>query len=127
MQFAKINIRVRDLDAAFLYMRDVLGAEVLRERNKISFGDMVLVRVGGLLIEIIAPDAPNSGLAQIIEKRGEGIDSVGFFVDSLEGDAAALEDKGVRFSGNDGRIAWVHPKNPISTSIELLERSVMAD
>ena len=68
LQFAKVNIRVRDLDAALAYMRDVIGAEVLREKSTNPFGEMVLVRYGGLTIEILAPDRPDSSLARIIER-----------------------------------------------------------
>ncbi|HEY4670393.1 MAG TPA: VOC family protein [Tepidiformaceae bacterium] len=120
LRFAKVNLRVRDLDAAVAFARDVLGAEVLREKSTITFGEMALVRYAGLTIEIIAPDRPDSPLAQQIEKRGEGIDSIGFYADDFEGEAARLEAEGVRFSSNDGRLAWIHPKNPFSTIIELL-------
>lgn len=120
MRFAKINVRVKDLETAFAYARDVLHAEVLRERNNTPFGDMFLVRLGGLIIEVLAPDRPDSGLAQIIEKRGEGIDSVGFYVDDIAAVAGAMEADGVRFTSKDERLAWVHPKNPLSISIELL-------
>jgi hypothetical protein len=47
VRFAKINVRGLDLDAALTYMRDVLGAEVLRERSANPFREMVLVRYGG--------------------------------------------------------------------------------
>ncbi len=120
MKFAKINVRVKDLDAALTYARDVLKAEVLRERNNTAFGDMFLVRLGGLIIEVLAPDGPNSGLAQIIDRRGEGIDSIGFYVDNIDGVAGDMEANGVRFTSKDERLAWVHPKNPLSLSIELL-------
>ncbi len=123
MRFAKINIRVRDLDAAYAYAKDVLKAEVLRERNNTAFGDMFMVRVGGLIMEVLAPDSPTSGLAQIIERRGEGIDSVGFYVDDIDATAGAMEANGVRFASNDGRLAWVHPTNPLSVSFELLNAS----
>jgi methylmalonyl-CoA/ethylmalonyl-CoA epimerase len=120
MRFAKINVRVKDLDAAFAYARDVLKAEVLREKNNTPFGDMFLVRAGGLIIEVLAPDGPDSSLAQIIERRGEGIDSIGYYVDDIGQAAGELEEAGVRFASKDQRLAWVHPKNPLSISIELL-------
>ena len=119
-RFAKINVRVRDLDAAFAYARDVLKAEVLRTRNNTPFGDMFLVRAGGLIIEVLAPDRPDSSLAQIIDKRGEGIDSVGFYIDDIAATAGAMAADGVRFVSQDDRLAWVHPRNPLSISIELL-------
>ncbi len=120
-RFFKINLRVRDLDAALAYARDVLGAEVLRERSTIDAGEMVLVRYGGLTMEIIAPDGPDSTLARTIERRGEGIDSIGLYADDLGGAVAALEAKGGRMASNDGHLAWLHPKNPLSLSIELVD------
>ena len=125
MRFAKINVRVRNLDAAFAYARDVLKAEVLREKNNTPFGDMFLVRAGGLIIEVLAPDSPDSSLAQIIDKRGEGIDSVGFYVDDVGAAAGGMEANGVRFASKDERLAWVHPKNPLSISIELLNSAMV--
>ena len=74
MAFAKINLRVRDLDAAVDYATGVLGARVLRASAPISFGQMAMVQLGGLVMEISAPASPDSPLAQLIEKRGEGID-----------------------------------------------------
>ncbi len=121
LRFAKVNVRVRDLDAALAYARDVLGAEVLRERTKNPFGEMVLVRYGGLTIEILAPDRPDSSLAKIIERRGEGIDSIGFYTDDLDGTVATLESNGAKMASNDGGLGWLHPKNPLSLSIELIK------
>src|SRR3970040_2352773 len=94
LRFAKVNLRVRDLDAALPFARDVLGAEVLREKSTITFGEMALVRYAGLTIEIIAPDRPDSPLAQQIEKRGEGIDSIGFYADDFAGEAARVAAEG---------------------------------
>jgi 4-hydroxyphenylpyruvate dioxygenase-like putative hemolysin len=121
LTFAKINVRVRDVNAALAYARDVLGAEVVREPETISLGIMGMVRLGGLIIEIIAPDRPDSGVAQLIEKRGEGIDSVGFYVGDINAAADGLESGGAKIVSNDGRIAWVHPRNPLSLSVELLQ------
>lgn len=121
LRFAKINLRVRDLDSALAYARDVLGAEVLRERNTISFGEMALVRYGGLIIEILAPDRPDSSLAKIIEQRGEGIDSLGLYADDVNASVAELEANGARIASNDGSVAWLHPKNPLSLSVELFD------
>lgn len=124
MSFAKINFRVRDLDAAFRYAVDVLGAEVIHERTPISFGEMVMVRLGGLVMEIIAPAGPDSPLAQLIERRGEGVDSVGFTVAEIPGAVSALETRGARMIGSqggpEGDMAWMHPKNPLGLSLELL-------
>lgn len=129
--FAKVNFRVRDLDAAVAYATDVLGAEILRPRTSISFGVMAMVQLGGLLMEIIAPDRPDSPLAQLIEKRGEGVDSLGFTVPDLESAVARTESAGGRMIGSQGGsetdMAWLHPKNPLGLSLEYLRRDFWAE
>ena len=58
-----------------------------------------------------------------MEKRGEGIDAVGFYTDDVAGAAADLERRGARIVKPVDRLGWVHPKNPLSMSIELVPRS----
>jgi catechol 2,3-dioxygenase-like lactoylglutathione lyase family enzyme len=124
LAFAKINFRVRDLDAAVAFARDTLGATVLRERQPISFGEMAMVQLGGLVMEIIAPASPDSPLAQLIDRRGEGVDSLGFRVPDVGAASDNLESAGARMigaqGGTEGDIAWMHPKNPLGLSLELL-------
>lgn len=120
LRFFKINVRVRDLDAAVAYARDVLGATVVRERGKIDDGDMALVRFGGLTMEIISPDRPDSNVARLIERRGEGIDSIGLYADDLAEAISELEARGGTMAIRRPDLAWVHPKNPLSLSIELV-------
>ncbi len=129
--FAKINFRVRDLDAALAYARDTLGATVLREKSSISFGEMAMVQLGGLVMEIIAPASADSPLAQLIERRGEGIDSIGFTVPDVHAASDALEGAGARMIGSQGGgvddLAWMHPKNPLGLSLELLRREFWSE
>lgn len=129
--FAKINFRVRDLDAAVKYATDVLGATVLRERAPISFGEMAMVQLGGLVMEIIAPASPDSPLARLIENRGEGVDSIGFTVPDVHIGSDELEARGARMIGSQGGgpddLAWMHPKNPLGLSLELLRRDFWSE
>ena len=124
MAFAKVNLRVRDLDAAVAYARDVLGAQLIRGPETISFGEMAMVRLGGLLMEMIAPSGPESPLAQLIERRGEGLDSVGFTVPDVHAASDRIDAAGGRMTGSqggpEGDMAWLHPKNPLGLSLELL-------
>lgn len=129
--FAKINFRVKDLDAAVAFARDVLGGTVIREKSTISFGEMAMVQLGGLVMEIIAPSGPDSPLAGLIERRGEGVDSIGFTVPDVHAASDALEAKGARMTGSQGGppddMAWMHPKNPLGLSLELLRREFWAE
>ena len=56
MAFAKINFRVRDLDAAVDYATNVLGATVIRKSAPISFGQMAMVQLGGHCINLSSDD-----------------------------------------------------------------------
>ncbi len=131
LAFAKVNFRVRDLDAAVAYATGTLGATLLRARSPISFGEMAMVQLGGLVMEIIAPSSPDSPLAQLIDKRGEGIDSIGFTVPDVFQGSSDVEAAGGRMigsqGGTDGDIAWLHPKNPLGLSLELLRRDFWSE
>ncbi len=128
--FAKVNFRVRDLDAAVAYATDVLGATIIHTRHPISFGEMAMVQLGGLVMEIIAPSSPDSPIARLIETRGEGVDSIGFTVPNVHEASATLHAAGARMTGSQGGppddMAWLHPKNPLSLSLELLRRDFWA-
>lgn len=128
--FAKINFRVRDLDAAVDYATNVLGATIIHSRRPISFGEMAMVQLGGLVMEIIAPSSPESPLARLIETRGEGVDSIGFTVPDVHAASATIDAAGGRMTGSQGGppddMAWLHPKNPLSLSLELLRREFWA-
>lgn len=131
MAFAKINFRVRDLDAAVTFATEVLGATVIRFSAPISFGQMAMVQLGGLVMEIIAPSSPASPLAQLIEKRGEGVDSIGFTVPDVHRASDAIDAAGGRMTGSqggpEGDMAWLHPKNPLGLSLELLRRDFWSE
>jgi methylmalonyl-CoA/ethylmalonyl-CoA epimerase len=87
---------------------------------------MAMVQLGGLVMEIIAPASPESPLAGLIERRGEGIDSIGFTVTDVHASSDALESAGAKMIGSQGGpaddMAWLHPKNPLGLSLELLRR-----
>ena len=126
IRLENVAIAVRDLDAAVAYATDVLGATIIHTRHPISFGEMAMVQLGGLVMEIIAPASPDSPLARLIETRGEGVDSVGFTAPNVHEASAALDAAGARMTGSQGGppddMAWLHPKNPLSLSLELLRR-----
>jgi hypothetical protein len=126
MEFAKINVRVRDVRAAVEYVQRTLGGEVLTPPHNAPFGEVAVVRISGLTMEIIQPP-PGSPMASAIERRGEGIDSVGFMTEDVSASASVLEERGAQLvrPGAEGlaETVWVHPKNPLSMSIELFPSS----
>lgn len=123
LKFAKINFLVRDGQAAFEYAQAVLGAEIVAQPHDTPIGEISQVSLHGLVMEFIQPPS-GSRMDAMIDKRGEGMDSVGFATDDVAGATAAIEARGGRFArpADSGlaETAWLHPKNPLSLSIELL-------
>jgi len=121
-KFAKINFLVRDSQAAFDYALKVLGADTVMEPHETPIGLVGQANLSGLVMEFIQP--PNgSRMEAMIDKRGEGIDSIGLATDDVAGVSAEIEARGGRFvrPSEEGMTstAWLHPKNPLSLSIEL--------
>lgn len=127
VRFAKINVRVRDLGPALEYVRQVLGGEIVVAPHGEPFGEVAIARVGGLIIEIIRP-TPGTPMDQTIDRRGEGIDSIGFVAADVAAAAAEMEARGARLvrpaEAGLASTVWVHPKNPVSISIELFSPAV---
>ena len=127
-KFAKINFLVRDARAAYEYAQEVLGADVVTEPHETPIGEIAQVGLHGLVMEFIQPPQ-GSRMEAMIDRRGEGIDSIGFATDDLAATASAIEARGGRFvrpadSGLD-ETAWLHPKNPLSLSIELFSTAAI--
>jgi len=122
LRFAKINFLVRDGQAAFDYALNVLGAKVVAEPHEMPIGSVSQVDLHGLVMEFIQPPR-GSRMDGMIDRRGEGMDSVGFATDDVPGAVKAIEGRGGRFAqtGDAGlaNTAWLHPRNPLSLSIEL--------
>ena len=119
--FGKLNVLAPDARAAVDYACGVLGAELAVGLHVTPLGHIAVVSLAGLALEIIQPLA-GSTLERIMEKRGSGIHSVGFSA-AHPGDVAEmlkLRGATVLQPGGPGlgSTAWLHPKNPLSLSIE---------
>jgi hypothetical protein len=123
--FAKINILVRDLQSAIDYACNMLGAKLVTEPQDRAFGQMAVVAVGGLSMEIVQP-APGNPLERSMEKRGQGFNSIGFSSPDVPAVADELSGRGAQFLTGRTDLAgtaWLHPKNPLSLSIEFFSGS----
>ena len=130
VKFGKINFLVRDAQAAYKYARETLGADEVFQPRETPIGEVAQVDLHGLLMEFIQPPS-GSRMDKMIDKRGEGIDSIGFATDDVTGVTAAIESRGARFAqpADSGlaATAWLHPKNPLSLSIELFTPGTMEE
>lgn len=74
----------------------------------------------------MVPTDPDGGLAKVIEKHGEGIDSICFAVEDMDYTKKAFADKGIEFARdqefNGNRVAFVHPRDASGISLEFIQR-----
>ena len=126
-----IGVAVRSLTEALPFYTDVLRLtlegvdEVESEKVKVAF-----LRIGESRIELLEPTAPDSAIAQFIEKRGEGIHHIALGVEAIEARIAELKDGGVRMihdvpktGAHGAKVAFMHPKSAHGVLYELCERS----
>ncbi len=57
---------------------DLLGADLIHDRGSDTIGHFhgTMLRLGGVVVDLMAPNKIDGVLAKSIEKRGEGLDIV---------------------------------------------------
>ena len=131
MKPIKINhvaIVAQDIDAALNFWEQTFGVEldhvedVPSQKSKVAF-----LPLGESEIELVQPTTSDSGLANFLEKRGEGIHHICIEVEDIDATLAELKSKGVRLINDvpeelPGRkMAFVHPKAANGVLIELYQ------
>ena len=125
---AKINVRALDLEGTVERFGELIGAEPMHDRGSDTIGAFngATVRVGDAVIDVVSPNDPAGELAKNIERRGEGLDSIAFFVERLDDTAAYLSERGVelvnRHDYHGSKVGFIHPKMASGVMIELIER-----
>ena len=121
-----IGIAVRDLDSAERIFEDILGVppfkreEVPSESVKVSF-----FQTGESKVELLESTSISGPIAEHIEKRGEGLHHIAFFVDDLMEEIERLKLLGYRLisgpkEGADQKmIAFLHPADSSKVLVEL--------
>ncbi len=123
----KINVRARSMESAKAIFCDLLGGELVHDRGSDTIGDFngAMVRVGDVTIDLLVPNDPNGRLAGVIDKHGEGLDSICFGVDSMEETQKALLERGVQVRGyrefHGNKVAFIHPKDACGVQVEFIE------
>lgn len=114
-----LGIAVRSLAESVKYYEQALGLkcehteEVASQKVRTAF-----FALGGVHLELLEPTAPDSPIAQFLEKRGEGIHHIAFATDNIAGQLGQARDAGVKlihevpFEGAAGKlVAFLHPKS----------------
>ena len=122
-----IHLYVRDLDKSIQRLEDLLGLKfgaVMREGLE-EFG-VVGAFAAHPGIDISQPTSPDSPIAKVIERMGEGlVGGASFKVNDIEAGIAELQSKGVRllrrYDIGGLKQASFHPKDSCGLQIELCE------
>ncbi len=118
-QIDHIGFAVRDIDQAVAFYRDTFG---LTEWERISMPDrhmeVAAAKLGGVLLELIAPTSAEAAFAKYLDEKGPGVHHIAYRVDDIEAALATLSEQGVRLIDktprpgiHDTLIAFLHPKN----------------
>lgn len=131
MKPIKINhvaIVVQDIDAALSFWEQTFGLkldhveDVPLQKSKVAF-----LPLGESEIELVQPTTSDSGLANFLEKRGEGMHHICIEVSDIDATLAELKSKGVRLINEvpeelPGRkMAFIHPKAANGVLVELYQ------
>ncbi|CAL68277.1 methylmalonyl-CoA epimerase [Christiangramia forsetii] len=124
-----IGIAVKDLEAANKTYATVMGAEHYKTETVESEGvSTSFFQVGESKIELLAATNPESPIAKFIEKRGEGIHHIAFYVDDINTEIERLKGEGFRLlneipkPGADNKlVAFMHPKDVNGVLVELCQ------
>lgn len=131
MKPIKINhvaIVVQDIDAALNFWEQTFGLEldhvedVPSQKSKVAF-----LPLGESEIELVQPTTSDLGLANFLEKRGEGMHHICIEVEDIDAALAELKSKGVRLINEvpeelPGRkMAFIHPKAANGVLVELYQ------
>ena len=125
----KINIRARSKDRINVLLKDILGGEPGPDRGANTIGDFegAFINVGGVVFDVMVPTDPDGGLAKVIEKHGEGIDSICFAVEDMDYTRKVLAENGIEFARDQqfhgSRVAFVHPRDANGISLEFIQRA----
>ena len=123
------GVVVRSLEESYAFFRDTLGLRVVKEAVMEDQGvKAALLDLGNGLLELLEPIEPGTGIANFLEKRGEGLHHVCLEVDDISAALADLQADGVELideeprEGLTGTIAFLQPSALHGVLVELVEK-----
>ncbi|WP_304136746.1 methylmalonyl-CoA epimerase [Mesonia mobilis] len=124
-----IGIAVKNLAEANQLYSTLLNTKPYKEEAVESEGVTTsFFEVGESKIELLAATREDSAIAKYIEKRGEGIHHIAFYVDNIEDEIERLQQEGFKLlndqpkrGADQKKIAFLHPKSAHGVLVELCE------
>lgn len=128
-----VAIVVRSIDQALALYRDLLGLQPSDIKTLPSEGVRIAFLPSGgpqgSEIELVEPTDPNTGIAQFLEKRGEGLHHICLETPDIDAALAYLSAQGARVLDStprqaaEGRAIFLHPKSANGVLLELVQRA----
>jgi len=121
-----IGIAVRDMGEAREYWNKILGVETpppITEKDM----QVCMIKLGDVLIELLAPIGNEGVMAKFLEKRGEGIHHICYEVEDVYSASKELASKGIELvdkeprEGAEGMIVFLHPKSTHGVLTEIVQ------
>ena len=121
-----IGIAVRNMDEAREFWHKKFGVE---SPPPITEGDMqiCMMKLGDVLVELIAPIGNKGIMAKFLEKRGEGFHHICYEVENVYSAMKELAANGVEIvdkeprEGAEGKIVFLHPKGTQGVLTEIVQ------
>ncbi len=128
-----IGIAVKNLESANKTYASLLGKTHYKIETVASEGvNTSFFQVGESKIELLEATNPESAIAKFIEKRGEGIHHIAFYVDDIAKEISRLKQEGFlvlnetpKVGADNKLVAFLHPKSSNGVLIELCQEIVI--
>ncbi len=125
-----IGILVGKIDEAIALYQDCFGLKVDKMETLPERGvKAAILSLGqGTNLELLEP-LPDSNMAKVLEKRGEGLHHMTFEVDNVDEEISRLAERGMELidrkarPGLEGMVAFVHPKSVRGVLVELCQKA----
>ncbi|MAP55701.1 methylmalonyl-CoA epimerase [Altibacter sp.] len=124
-----LGIAVKNLSEANDVYSRLLGSPPYKTETVESEGvNTSFFACGESKIELLEATNPNSPIAKFLERKGEGIHHVAFYVDNIEAEVKRLKSEGFQIlnetpkRGADNKwVVFIHPKSANGVLIELCQ------
>jgi methylmalonyl-CoA/ethylmalonyl-CoA epimerase len=131
----QIGVVVRDIDKTIASWSKLFGLSpwIFRDfsagdvKGRPIKGRLAFAHLGPVQLELIQPVEGLIFYSEFLDKHGEGLHHLGFFVDDLEGEVNNLLAQGARvLSSGAGTYAYLDTGGPGGIIFELIRKDVMA-
>jgi methylmalonyl-CoA/ethylmalonyl-CoA epimerase len=124
-----IGFAVHDIDESITFYSAMFGiTDWERMALPDRFMDVAVARVGGMLLELIAPTSDAAAFAKYLREHGPGMHHIAYRVNDVAAALAQLKARGAQLIDETPKVglhnhivAFVHPKSMQGVLVELVQ------